>query len=1696
MIPPTLNDLVSAAGPLLKANGKQKKQQEVLEWLDLLSSTRALEDEPPFIKLRMHLFQRVLHGLWGCVDRACPAKNHHIKEWPFGNVYLTQRSECECGAPVYEIAFCDDCKHPHIVAEDVKGRLQQSKPYSGDEFSLLDDEFDDNDSSEDSFQGNQQSLILGTTTTSNNYIPVSIDLDTRQLGIITGERVIDIHITTENDSECCSCGFKGSKAAGSFLRKSYLGAPFFVSHAVPTVLEFCPEPNPKDIGGVSPNSLPGHGKKLITFTDSRQGTARMAVRMQQEAERSKLRGLVFQILRNHQSLENAKPKDIPTGDPEELLDSAEMLEKQGMMDMARQLREKAAVIRTGGNLNTQIVVSWSDLVDELAKINDIKYSILDYNRYANPQFFGNDAGGKTLARLLLMREFSRRPKNQNSSETLGLVKVGYKGLEQVTAVPEHWQQTVVRKQGSSTEDKHLSLQDWKDFLKVALDFYVRENTFIRSSRDEQNWMGSRFAPKELFAPGYQYSDTRSKAWPSIQNRGQYSRLIKVLALGADLNLENATHKNIINVWLKAAWSTLINSQILQSTGNGYALSHHALEFSLPTNAWICPITNRLIDTTFRGFTPYLPRTIVSEKYSCERIELPDFTALSPAGEPEGVLKAIRKKVSQNKQVQNLREQGLWSDISDRTAEGGFYYRTAEHSAQQSADRLQNYEADFKAGNINVLNCSTTMEMGVDIGGVSAVVMNNAPPHPANYLQRAGRAGRRNEARAIAYTLCKPDPHNTRLFHNPKWPFETAIPAPIITLTAEPLVQRHVNSFLLANFLCTEIASDNDDRTRLTVQWFFAGHDSPSQQFIDYLSNPQQLATEGLKNIIRGTVIEAKSLTNIFDMAKQKITELANLWRNDYLRINQRFEQATEPAFKKAMELEKRRHEEEYLLRDLAARAFLPGYGFPTDIVNLSTYNIEDFKDRSKSRGQDSSREDNIFQYKEKPSRDLSIAIREYAPGAQIVLDGRVFRSAGVEMQTYHREGNVQKFDLAWRCHNCGIQGYKEYAYLNEQELVCHECHSEIHPSEIKKILRPAGFVTDFYESTTNDVSSQKFIQVNQPRITIQGNTISLPDERCGFVSFGENGHVFHHSSGEYQNGYAICMACGRAESMTASDELPAALKPDKDHRPIGGEKGGNKEKNCSGERVMPNVHLGYQTRTHVLEIALKNPMNGDWIPTTEDGKVIANTLAVALRDSLADTLAVSSTEMGFGVRQDKDLDSGRNRMLIQVYDNVAGGAGFVLTGLENLMSLLFKTFEKLECLAHCENVCSACLAGQDSRVEQQPLNRKGALEWVQESQIKQHLNSPEPFSTLDGAKYWAYEPKRFIRHWINKGSTSIVLPLTGDTQNWDLTHPDFRNELISWRLIDNLDVVVILDKEIQLDTEIKDALSILEKIGVHLEEGALAPQNNQIYTAVQLLSPGGKTQTLMTNNSSSLQPDEDWFCSDKSSLWVSSSQEKPIKTTPIDTVGWHQTPTGAGVIEVKTELNVSLPKLKEAFKALLHDKAKTFSSMLEGEKVVSIDYQDRYLKSPWNTMVLMALLEAFRHDELKQLSISTIAENRGGRNNYLLWHNWPNSNDMKNVLSQWIKMRYELEPHITVHQNLSDLPHRRILTLGLTSGKKIKLVFDQGVGYWEASTLNRDNNSFDFDLDTDSQMRKILTIWPDMKLRNTGDWPTDISIYE
>ena len=68
----------------------------------------------------------------------------------------------------------------------------------------------------------------------------------------------------------------------------------------------------------------------------------------------------------------------------------------------------------------------------------------------------------------------------------------------------------------------------------------------------------------------------------------------------------------------------------------------------------------------------------------------------------------------------------------------------EHTAQLSSKTAGEYQKDFEEGKINVLSCSTTFEMGVDVGELEATFLRNVPPETANYIQRAGRAGRRRD----------------------------------------------------------------------------------------------------------------------------------------------------------------------------------------------------------------------------------------------------------------------------------------------------------------------------------------------------------------------------------------------------------------------------------------------------------------------------------------------------------------------------------------------------------------------------------------------------------------------------------------------------------------------------------------------------------------------------------------------------------------------------------------------------------------------------------------------------------------------------------------------------------------------------------------------------------------------------------------
>jgi hypothetical protein len=124
-------------------------------------------------------------------------------------------------------------------------------------------------------------------------------------------------------------------------------------------------------------------------------------------------------------------------------------------------------------------------------------------------------------------------------------------------------------------------------------------------------------------------------------------------------------------------------------------------------------------------------------------------------------------------------------------------RAREHSAQVPHQERERLERAFKGegDSVNTLVCTPTLELGVDIGGLDAVLMRNVPPLPANYWQRAGRAGRRHRM-AVNITYARPASHDQYYFANPLRMLEGTVQPPRINLQNAVMVRKHVHAALI------------------------------------------------------------------------------------------------------------------------------------------------------------------------------------------------------------------------------------------------------------------------------------------------------------------------------------------------------------------------------------------------------------------------------------------------------------------------------------------------------------------------------------------------------------------------------------------------------------------------------------------------------------------------------------------------------------------------------------------------------------------------------------------------------------------------------------------------------------------------------------------------------------------------------------
>jgi hypothetical protein len=249
---------------------------------------------------------------------------------------------------------------------------------------------------------------------------------------------------------------------------------------------------------------------------------------------------------------------------------------------------------------------------------------------------------------------------------------------------------------------------------------------------------------------------------------------------------------------------------------------------------------------------------------------------------------------------------------------------------------------------------------------------------------------------------------------------------------------------------------------------------------------------------------------------------------------------------------------------------------------------------------------------------------------------------------------------------------------------------------------------------------------HEPWISVAEATwISLADDRVGRCRYDPDGVVFHQNLGLEKRGYALCLECGRAVSMLGDGTVPEHMD---DHARLrrGSKAAGTAR--CPGQiggyKIQTGLALGGEEHTDVFELQLAHPESGSWL----DQRTAATSIAVALRQALTEELGIDQREVGWATAPGA-AEGGLPRTSVLLYDAASGGAGYVAQGTRSLPSLLRRAREILHCVKDCDAACHACLLTFDTFDKADILDRKAALEFLDEALVEA-LDLPEELQVL------------------------------------------------------------------------------------------------------------------------------------------------------------------------------------------------------------------------------------------------------------------------------------------------------------------------------------------------------------------------------
>ena len=676
----------------------------------------------------------------------------------------------------------------------------------------------------------------------------------------------------------------------------------------------------------------------------------------------------------------------------------------------------------------------------------------------------------------------------------------------------------------------------------------------------------------------------------------------------------------------------------------------------------------------------------------------------------------------------------------------------EHTGLLERHDREALERDFKqhphSNSVNVLSATSTLEMGIDIGDLNVMGNTNVPPKPSNFLQRVGRAGRKEGSALVLNYAHAGEPHDMYYYTYPEEMMQGEINTPGCFLEAKDILRRHFLAYCIDSWTTADSTNILPEKIRdlhLLNENIFNDEAFILNRIIVYIKNNKASLTSAFRsqyeektqlalNQLFETIEDGtfyNRLINDFAMLSNRLHQLGNELENYDAQKKQI--QSNDPAIKQLENLIKATKKQygqimgDSMIEYMTNSGLLPNYAFPETGVKLQA---SVYASRAKEDKEGNLSEPKSFEL----TRSASQGIKELAPGNNFYTQKYKLNISG--LNTFDWKDSLTEMKFCSKCDCVALKGESGF-----EASACPKCNDPSWGVNRHPILKFTGARSVMHsdkaalDDSKEDRDSENYIIKRHYMFHHIGATTSYAIRGVGFgIEFCNNMELYEVNygmqmqSGEKvevnndstvsQNGFITCRHCGK------STPIISGVSVEDQHFKFCTHKDVDFKDDSDGE-TFETLYLYRHMQTEAIKILLPIQIM-DASAAVEMFKAGIELGMKAYYKSSPEHIRIDSyTEMNLATMQ-KDY-------YLVMYDTIPGGTGYLskLYNTDEFTSLLQLAYDKIhncQCQLEGKDGCYHCILTYGNQYKRDAFSREAADTLFEK--LVSHANSWE---TLAGS---------------------------------------------------------------------------------------------------------------------------------------------------------------------------------------------------------------------------------------------------------------------------------------------------------------------------------------------------------------------------